>query len=268
MKGIKILKKYKIETSNKNNMMLIKFVEKKYVEDFLNGEIHFTRLGYFIDLEKNHGDSIVGDINEGKALFSINPQKVHFYLVNDDGTLKEDLGNVNMSSKHSKMRGYAIYPEVKSSGISCFSYLSLENDFDLIKVDGNIRSYSINKDIIEELRKIGEGRIPIIMFQNPIYSAIKKNPSVLGNFDFSMNLVEYYKGESNNISLKELKEDHFKPIFTKRDKYSNQRELRMVLKGDVKEGYNLNIGKLENAIPLKDLEMLSNLVLFLELKRL
>lgn len=225
--------------NNKNeHVFLIRFFERQYVESFLdNGEIHFNPLQYFIDLENNHGDTVIGDSLEGKVEGNISPESGWTFMFRAIGDKKPATVIPNTNA----LLHINIPDELKQTiCISCFSWI----DTDDIVEDEKTESFKLTKSAIKRLRDFNEDkRVPIIVDANILFERLENEK--VGRKD-----VKYY--DSNDVDdimeLATQKNNIDKIIFRKRIKYSDQKEYRIIIKlQDTDEKNNIYVGNLRGA---------------------
>ncbi|MCT0192558.1 hypothetical protein EFM06_08785 [Lactobacillus helveticus] len=174
-------------------VLLIKFIEQKYLWSFLQGDVHFMSLNYFRKKEIEEKDKRIGDIAEGD-LVNLAPVKDIIQMVNDIGLIKskqvERILN-NIKSEKKIPYEFEISPKQRDEiGITSFfliTYNDLMKDPKNQKVNG-MDLYLLKKNIIRELKNFNadDGRIPVIIpFRDILLGGLKAQ-----NFKFDQ--VTYY----------------------------------------------------------------------------
>lgn len=211
-----------IET--KNIGILVKFVEQKYVQKFMNeGEIHFSSLQYFIDLEKNNGNHVIGDKNEGEYSYTYGPgTRVTIMPLGKDG--KPNGEEFTFSPSSSEFREGLYEKDKETIGVSSFIYLSLLNDYQLIKRDSEnkVNYYLLKPETLKWLKEFNEGNRQMIA----IYDYFKFL-KMANSKRISHKLVEYY---DNNLSDIKKHRNYYDYVFLKRKSYKDQREFRLAVR--------------------------------------
>lgn len=224
-----------IMNNKDKHVFLIRFFEKQYAENFLdNGEIHFNPLQYFIDLENNQGDTIIGDALEGKVEGNISPESGWAFMFRVVGDKKP----VTVIPTTTASIHINIPDELKQTMcISCFSWI----DTDDIVEDEKTKSFKLTRSAIKRLRNFNtDKRIPIIIDANILFKRLESE-------NVGWKDVEYY--DSNDIDdvmeLAAQENNIDKIIFRKRIKYSDQKEFRIIIKSqDTDSNNNIYIGNL------------------------
>jgi len=227
---------------------LLKFIDKQFVDAFVNkGQLHFSQLGYFIDLEKETGDGAIGDKFEGSRLINPDPDSTTIILSMDNKEFKfhgKKDGVLGISSSH-------IDDDVRKWGIISFCNINLMKDGEMVFYDeeNSTGKIKLKQSVVNDLYKLSdEGRrVPVLIDARGLLNVMKtafnkKRRAQISN-------VNYYSETSyENISLKAYNADPRKVAFLKREKYRYQRETRIALFEPVsyENGSNIKIGSLRN----------------------
>lgn len=243
---------------------LLKYIEKQYVSDFISkGTLHFSSLGYFIDLENTTGDNVIGDKLEGARIVNADPENTTITITFDDD--KE----YKLCGKDDGVLGisYEFTDEiVREYGVLSMCNIDLFRDFEEVSYDKLTKTSKIKlkKSVGEELYRLSDGgnRVPILINAKGL---IKTMDTVFknGKYNVMMKNVSYYDNNvKENISLKEYDKDLTNIVFLKRNIYEYQRETRIALLESVpyEQGLNISIGSLENvALDLQSHEKLMSM---------
>ncbi|MCU4956910.1 hypothetical protein OB990_12000 [Bacillus cereus] len=119
--------------------MLIKFFRPEHVQLFLNGDLYFCNTGYFIDLEKKHGDKGIGDKYEGSHFRHFDPTTGEISIGLEGGQMHK----LNVTRAFFTKK----YEVVRQFQLTCFTGIFEE---DIEHIEGNIQK--IKGEIIEYLK--------------------------------------------------------------------------------------------------------------------
>jgi hypothetical protein len=210
---------------------LIKFIEEKYVDNFLNkGEIHFEPLQFFKNLEDNDGDHVIGDSYEGATVFN-------FSRDNGIDIFLREYGDTNPPIRIEDANGRIterITKELRQKiGASCFGWLY---DEDFFLFDEKESSYKLSSDTLSRLNSFNySNRVPVIIRADIFLQKLGINAVEYGN-------VRYY--DENNM---ENAFGYDSLVFNKRMKYSSQQEFRLARDISLLDEYkNLYLGDMNN----------------------
>jgi len=135
---------------------VIKFFEKKYVDKFINeGELHFSQLGYFIDLE-NDGD-VIADAFEGSRILNLDAANSDIFVSINGKKIDFCEGDT--------IRIVSVPQWVREKGILSLINLDLIEDFDCIDYDDSRNQYTLKKSVINDLNRLSDNkkRIPVMI---------------------------------------------------------------------------------------------------------
>ncbi|MGM0747106.1 MAG: hypothetical protein ACQEUS_04410 [Bacillota bacterium] len=232
--------------------VLFKFIAPEFLSDFLNGNLYFKRTGYFIDLEKESGDKVIGDKYEGSHFRHFDPENEALFI-EVDGKLTPL--NIN--------RGFATkqYEAARDFQLTCFVELKLENDF--FTEDNKI--FRIKEDVIEGLKKDFKGRKAIVLHNEKdffYYLDINAEKMDLGLYHAPVN---YFDPNSETpLTEEEFEQDMIKAFFHKRRSYQNQKEYRIITQQPVeRDSITIYIDNLKDYVHTFDIEDLSHFSLMI-----
>lgn len=225
--------------------VFIKLVEEEYVEDTLNGNLHFSSLKSFTELEEKQAGGIA-DKNEGTMNISIPMANAFIRLTGDNKENKiMPLHNIN-----ARINFFLTEEQKKSTGICCFMYLPISK-FDC-KKEGNIGIASFGSKLREQILSFlnntedeKEKKCEILMVDSTdLIELLKNNKLAYGT-------VYYYDNFNPDKTIDFVNTKNFSPVFCKSNIFSNQSEFRVVAKlPQGKEGVNLSIGRLNSGVIL------------------
>ena len=225
--------------------VFIKLVEEEYVEDTLNGNLHFSSLKSFTELEEKQAGGIA-DKNEGTMNISIPMANAFIRLTGDNKENKiMPLHNIN-----ARINFFLTEEQKKSTGICCFMYLPISK-FDC-KKEGNIGIASFGSKLREQILSFlnntedeKEKKCEILMVDSTdLIELLKNNKLAYGT-------VYYYDNFNPDKTIDFVNTKNFSPVFCKSNIFSNQSEFRVVTKlPQGKEGVNLSIGRLNSGVIL------------------
>lgn len=222
---------------------ILKYFDKEYVDDFVDrGVIHFSQLGYFIDLEG--GDDAIADSYEGSQVLNLDMTEPGYSLLIDGKKV-----SFNNSEESKPQVQVKVTPEwVKEKGIVSMANLDFVNDFklDAYNEETNRGEFVIKPDVIRDLEKLSnnKSRVPIIIDAKWL---MKRLDEVMPhNYHAQLRSIKYYDEKApQNITFQELQETPENVIFLKRDRYKYQREVRITLLDAVpEEGENIALGSM------------------------
>lgn len=213
---------------SENAGFLIKLVESKYVDSILNDSIHFTSLTTFVDEEKQNGDIIIGDKNEGIVQHLLNSKEVCVVLKDSVEQKTNQIMRVIPKDNVYLNVGFKD-TEASKIGVACFSYLSLKYDFYEYKKDDKFTYFRIRTDVLKQLEKFKFDEeqnkrcsCEIVRFDlSRVVEALNAENSS------SYGLVKYYDMKEFDDFMKVANEGA-NPAFYKRSAYETQREFRIV----------------------------------------
>lgn len=198
-------------------MFLLKFVQRnsKYIDDFKNGNLYFTPLRQFIDLEKKQKNHKTGDRYEGTVHRNINNLQsltIDGYKVNINDVL-------NMSLEDS-------IPDamLDNFGICSFFAVCFE---DIEKISDNSNTYRIKNSTLNDIKKTKDGD-RVLFGVNNVKALAEESISL----QVKDGLVKYY--DPNNIKACQIRD--YAKMFYKLEKYKYQHEFRFIK--DISDGNN------------------------------
>lgn len=200
-------------------VMLLKFVQNnsKYLNDFESGNLYFSSLQSFIDLELKQGNSKTGDRNEGNIHQVFNDLKS--LKVNDFIIPTEDINGVTAD--------YSLPSDLKKNlGICSFFAVQFK---DLERIDDYTNKYRLKHSVMKDLYKTKDGDRTLFAVNN-----VQRLQQECRDNNLGYGLVKYY--DPNHI--KNLDDLRKYPEFCKIDKYSFQHEFRIIKSLD--DEINLN----------------------------
>ncbi|MED1713462.1 hypothetical protein [Bacillus paralicheniformis] len=228
--------------------ILFKFIEPQFLSDFLNGNVFFRRTGYFIELEKNSGDKVIGDRYEGSHFRHYDPNNESIAIKIDGKFVPLKVSKGFMTQR---------YDAAQDFQLSCFVQLKLDSDF-ILKED---KIYNIKEDVIEGLRKDFEGRKAILVHnEKAFFHHLDKSAREMG-LGICHGTVNYFDPDIETPLTEEVFERNMiASFFYKRKSYQNQKEYRIITDRPVKkESMKIHTDDLKDYIQIFDLEDLSGL---------
>lgn len=252
-----------IKMDSKDIGFLVKFVEPERVESFLDGEVYFSPLKYFVDMEKRDGDDKIGDAYEGSVLYTLKPNdKIWIQPLDKEGNPNGKPFSVKPSKATRLTVGFKD-DEKEKLGVASFFYLSLDDmeptDFESDEED--ISAFSLSADNLDLLENFNDEdkRIPIVILD--VRKFIKKVESAIdyyGSITYydSNNMESAYKASSENVVLSSFK---------KRKEYSDQKEYRLEKWLDIPgKGQVIQLGDLRSIARASSVEEISRLAMLIK----
>lgn len=209
-------------------VFLLKYVKNrpKYIKDFKNGNLYFTKLQYFNDLENKENNDKTGDKNESKFHWEINDLKsltIAGHKINP-----EDITKISLD-----LEMYSI--DKDNCGICSFFAVYFR---DLEKDKDNENVYRIKPEVIEDIQKLKDGDRKLFVVKNVKGLIRESNEYKLEHGPVIYYDPKYY--EINKVSTNHL-------MFYKTNKYKYQHEYRFVKK-DIGKGNLVHFNSLEKDI--------------------
>ena len=209
-------------------VFLLKYVKNKskYIKDFKNGNLYFTKLQYFNDLENKENNDKTGDKNESKFHWEINDLKsltIAGHKVNP-----EDITKISLDLEMNSI-------DKDNCGICSFFAVYFR---DLEKDKDNENVYRIKPKVIEDLQKLKDGDRKLFVVKN-VKGLIRES----NEYQIEHGSVIYY--DPNNYEINKVSTNHL--MFYKTNKYKYQHEYRFV-KNDIGKGNLLHFNSLEKDI--------------------
>ncbi|PRR83107.1 hypothetical protein [Clostridium vincentii] len=215
---------------------IVKFGEKEYMQELLNGRLYTRRLKYYRYYEKKFSDKSRGDVDEGAQILN----DVEFYCINPKNGLTMFSG---------KGKAKIICDELDKRPIFC-SCCILKKDLELIKKDKEYNTYRLNfSRILGEAFDESYWDTGVVIEPNYFFERIKtcceKEDIVL-----SGEKIIYYDNKMNLQDLNKSVEDNSKNIvFWKDYAYEKQKEHRILFENISLENngdnFTLDIGSLD-----------------------
>lgn len=199
-------------------VFLLKFVQYnfKYIKDFKEGDLYFTPLRQFIDLEKIQNNHKTGDKYEGTIHQNINNLKsltVAGYKININDVLKMSLDST--------------IPEymLDNYGICSFFAVCFK---DLERTNEGINTFKIKRNTLNDIKATEDGN-RILFGINNVKRLFKESV----NHQIQGGLVRYYG--SNDVEAYQISDKA--KMFYKLRKYKFQHEFRLIK--DISDGNKL-----------------------------
>ena len=217
-------------TKNKADaiVFLLKYVKNrpKYIKDFKKGNLYFTKLQYFNDLENKENNDKTGDKNESKFHWEINDLKsltIAGHKVNP-----EDITKISLDLEMNSI-------DKDNCGICSFFAVYFR---DLEKDKDNENVYRIKPKVKEDLQKLKDGDRKLFVVKN-VKGLIRES----NEYQIEHGSVIYY--DPNNYEINKVSTNHL--MFYKANKYKYQHEYRFVKK-DIGKGNLVHFDSLEKNI--------------------
>lgn len=252
-----------IKMDSKDIGYLVKFVESERVESFLDGEVYFSPLKYFVDMENSQGDNKIGDAYEGSVVYNVKPEdKIWIQLLDKDGNPNGKSVRVE-PNKETKVVVGLKDDEKEKLGVASFFYLSLDDmeptDFESDEED--ISAFSLSSDNLNLLQDFNEEdeRIPIVILD--INKFIEKMQNTIAYHG----AVTYYDSSNIESALKASSENSILSSFKKRKEYSGQKEYRFEEWLDTSgKGQAIQLGDLRSIARASSVEEISHLAMLIK----
>ncbi|MFT8631065.1 MULTISPECIES: hypothetical protein [Liquorilactobacillus] len=244
---------------SRNLGVMIKFMEPQHADSFLKkGEIHFTPLKCFAELEKEKKDHVFGDRNEGEFLYKFKQSdSIKMALLDEHEKIESKIYSIK--PKNAELKVGLNESDKQIIGISSFTYFSLEDDYYLVShdIDKKQDLYLIKPEVIEWLKRFNKDNRELVA----IYDYQKLlNKAKENNIDYS--LVNYYE---NDLSELEHQKNYYENAFVKRKRYDDQREFRFAIRlRRAMIAENRLVGETASFAKKIDYKMLSHLAIILD----
>lgn len=199
-------------------VFLLKFVQYnfKYIKDFKEGDLYFTPLRQFIDLENLHGNQKTGDRYEGtihQDIDNLQSLTIAGYQIN--------VNEVSNMSLNTSIPDYML----DNYGICSFFAVRFR---DLEKIDERHNTYKIKRKTLNDIKMTEDGN-RILFGVNNIIELLKESV----NYRIQNGPVLYY----NPKDIDALQIDDNAKMFYKLEKYKFQHEFRLIK--DISDGNNV-----------------------------
>ena len=209
-------------------VFLLKYIRNKpkYINDFKNGNLYFTKLQYFNDLENKENNDKTGDKNESKFHWEINDLKsltIAGHKVNP-----EDITKISLDLEMNSI-------DKDNCGICSFFAVYFR---DLEKDKDNENVYRIKPKVKEDLQKLKDGDRKLFVVKN-VKGLIRES----NEYQIEHGSVIYY--DPNNYEINKVSTNHL--MFYKTNKYKYQHEYRFV-KNNIGKGNLVHFDSLEKNI--------------------
>ncbi|UZX32006.1 hypothetical protein [Lactobacillus helsingborgensis] len=209
-------------------VFLLKYVKNrpKYIKDFKNGNLYFTKLQYFNDLENKENNDKTGDKNESKFHWEINDLKsltIAGHKINP-----EDITKISLDLEMNSI-------DKDNCGICSFFAVYFR---DLEKDKDNENVYRIKPKVKEDLQKLKDGDRKLFVVKN-VKGLIRES----NEYQIEHGSVIYY--DPNNYEINKVSTNHL--MFYKTNKYKYQHEYRFV-KNNIGKGNLVHFDSLEKNI--------------------
>lgn len=200
--------------------LLIKFLDEEYIEDYLNkGKIFFPLNKHFVDMkDEPNVNEHIADSLEGVRYEAFNPEEV-ILMIGLEGCKEEDMHMLKFKSAALKEKNKALL----AIPIACFVLIS-ESDY----IDSPDGTFKISGEVIKALEGISNKRPFVISFADSflekVNSHAKKNGIPLRN-----GAIKYYDEKTGeNLTRSEFERDPVSALMHKQQKYSDQKEYRII----------------------------------------
>ncbi|HFF3191714.1 TPA: hypothetical protein ACGCJB_005004 [Bacillus cereus] len=217
--------------------ILIKFFEPEYAQMFLDGNLYFKNTGYFIDLEKKHGNKGIGDKHEGSHFRHFDPTK---------GVISIGLPGGQMH-KLNVTKGFFTkkYEEVRQFQLTCFTGIFEE---EMEHIDEN--TDKIKSEVIEHFKKEFPGRIPVLItneheFFDRLHNALQEK-----NVHACRGRVKYFDEHTESpFKEEDYEKDITQAFFHKRNFFKSQKEYRIITSHPVDgDSLTANLGDISDVV--------------------
>lgn len=229
---------------------LVKFGERDHMEQLQNGELYMHSLQYYIDLEKDKGNRIVGDKYEGKL-----PIKNVQMTIFDSKTHKEILSLSGSSATFDF--GMSKYPVFCSLMFDNENRL-LEDENEPIEKEGEITAvfeYGFTEKQRNEMSEFGD--TAVIIHNVPEFIRRIEKAAKDAGVHVGHGPVSYYHDNDREHIMQVMGQHGAAPLW-KRDKYKDQREYRFYLDCEIADHMILNIGDIHDISALLSAEEFLN----------
>lgn len=199
-------------------VLLLRFVQNRptYLEDFENGDLYFSSLQSFIDLDLNNNNSKTGDKNEGNIHETI--KALRYFHISDSFIPVRGIKSLTVDYSLSEY-------QKRNLGICSFFAVQFK---DLIKKDSFSNEYRLKNNILKDLYRTKDGDRVLFGVNNVQAVELECRKK---NLEYG--LVNYY--DSDRINKIDKLRNHKE--FCKVSRYRFQHEFRIVK--NISNGNNL-----------------------------
>lgn len=240
--------------------LTIKVVEEQYLQDNLDGNLYFGSLDIYIQAERENGDKVIGDANEGQIINKMKAKNIYLQIRGTGNVI-----NVPMNDKKENVTVKLSMQNIENIGICCFTRLSLD-DYEIFKVEGDLTFFQLRQSALDELKefikdkeKYSGNPCRIILFKpNEFWQALHQNNGL------TYGMVEYY--DTKDFSEFDRAKNSKIPIcFFKPKEYKKQREFRIakIIDKGIK-GENIHLTGMEQSTISVTLDELKNYALVIK----
>lgn len=189
-------------------IMLLKFIQNKpkYINDFKKGNLYFSSLQSFVDMELKQNNCKTGDKNEGNIHQIIND--LEYLKIADREVPLKDIKNFAIDRS---------MPKHQKNNLGICSFFAVQFK-DLERVDRYSNKYRLKKNVLEDLYKTKDGNRVLFAVNN-----VRRLQKECRENLLDYGLVKYY--DPNHISKLEKILQHKE--FYKTIEYSFQHEFRI-----------------------------------------
>ncbi|MCP8858400.1 hypothetical protein, partial [Latilactobacillus fuchuensis] len=172
--------------------LLLKFIEKEYIESFKKGEIFFKNIQYFKKVEHNELLGIK-DPKEGTHQKKLNVSNELIRINIDGEDLKLPVESATLSFE---------YPEIKHVAIASFVFLPV-TEFIVNPLKEN--TYTIKSTFINDLVEEFKDRPFVILDAKNLISQIKNCNLRKNDVNYyKIDMVKYYQNENSDKNPNEM----------------------------------------------------------------
>lgn len=196
---------------------ILKIKSEKRIIELRKGNVYCKRLQYYIDLEKEQGDIIVGDAWEA----ALPLRDAHIYIPGKECV--EHVSNTAISSK------------VANDFVFCMTGCKLQNyENDLKLID-------------DEVLKFGDYSL-LITDMDEFVNRLQQSATTKGFALVRHGFVNYYDEEyDNTVMIQDIINSTANIAFWKRKRYKSQSEYRFLFRGDTEMDHiQFDIGALDD----------------------
>ncbi|MCO6018259.1 hypothetical protein CKN86_02275 [Carnobacterium divergens] len=200
--------------------LLIKFIDEEYIEDYLNkGKIFFPLNKHFVDMEnESNVNKHIADSLEGVRYEAFDPKEV-ILMIGLEGCKDEDMQVFKYKRAALKEKNEALL----AIPIACFVLIS-ESDY-IENPDG---TFNISENVIKELEGISNDRPFVISFADSFLEKVNYH-AIKNGIPLKHGPINYYDEKTDeNLTRSEFELNPVSALMHKQQKYSDQREYRII----------------------------------------